>query len=72
MTTPRDICCGRRPRRIDIGKGTSLILTYCGSCDTTEWFRDGRRIDAPNIRAAASEIAREVKARRPGATVAGR
>lgn len=68
MIVPRDICCGRRPRRISVGgaESSSLVLTYCGVCDTTEWFRDGQLVESPDIRAAAREVAREVKlARKP-------
>lgn len=75
MTLPRDICCGRRPRRIEVGKdqGTALMLTYCGVCDTTQWFRNGELVHSPDVRGLTSEIAREVKSRRtPRGTAARR
>lgn len=39
-------CCGRRPREINIDITTGRVtVTFCATCETRRWYRDGRTVE---------------------------
>lgn len=64
MTSPTYICCGQRPKRIDIRSGDStLSLSYCGGCESMRWFKDGLPTDDDSLLGALQTTGLEPRVR---------
>jgi hypothetical protein len=50
ITSPTQICCGQRLRRIDIQSSEStLSFSYCGRCESMRWFKNGLPTDDDSL-----------------------